>query len=62
MVKTQITDAVVLPLEVDGATQDVSTVLREAIAERGLENSEAMIAIGRGKAELRELQLPPVPR
>ena len=60
-IKTQITDAVVLPLEVDGATRDVSTVLREAIAERGLENSEAMVTIGRGKAELRELQLPPVP-
>ena len=59
--KTQITDAVVLPLESDGITRDVSSVLREAVAERGLENSEAMIAIGRGKAELRELQLPPVP-
>ncbi|KAA1259421.1 hypothetical protein LF1_19530 [Rubripirellula obstinata] len=59
--KAKITDAAVLPLEVDGIKRDVSTVLREAIAERGLENCEAMIAIGRGKAELRELQLPPVP-
>ena len=28
---------------------------------KGLENSETLVAIGRGKAELRELQLPPVP-
>ena len=57
----RITDAAVLPLEVDGVKRDVSTVLSEAIAERKLENSDTMVAIGRGKAELRELQLPPVP-
>jgi hypothetical protein len=35
--------------------------LRKAIAERGLQSTDTLVAIGRGKAELRELQLPPVP-
>ena len=59
--KVRITDAAVLPLEINGEKSDVYTVLREAVSSRGLEQSEALITIGRGKAELRELQLPPVP-
>ena len=52
-----VTDAALIPIK-DG---DVTTTLREAIKQRRLENTEALVAIGRGKAELRELQLPPVP-
>lgn len=59
--KICITDVAVLPLQVDGVGRDAAAVLKEAITERGLAGSEAMITIGRGRAELRELQLPPVP-
>lgn len=54
----KVTDAAVIPVE-DG--KNVIETLREAIEQRGLEHTETLIAIGRGKAELRELQLPPVP-
>ncbi|TWT83934.1 Competence protein A [Planctomycetes bacterium CA13] len=52
-----VTDAAVLAIESD----DVFATLRSYVAERGLEKTESLVAIGRGKAELRELQLPPVP-
>ncbi len=53
----KVTDAAVVPL---GDTS-VGETLRMVIQSRGLENTDALVAIGRGKAELRELQLPPVP-
>ncbi len=52
----RVTDAIVIPIE--GSVQET---LRVAVSKRGLENTETLVAIGRGKAELRELQLPPVP-
>ncbi len=53
----KVTDAAVIPIE----GSDVLETLRTAISRRGLESTETLVAIGRGKAELRELQLPPVP-
>lgn len=53
----KITDAAVIPVE----NGNVINTLRAAIEQRGLEHTETLIAIGRGKAELRELKLPPVP-
>ncbi len=55
--KVSVTDATVIPLD----KLSVNRVLRDAIAQRGLQKVATMVAIGRGKAELRELQLPPVP-
>lgn len=52
-----VTDAAVVPMMPSG----IFETLRKTIAERGLEKTETLVAIGRGKAELRELQLPPVP-
>ena len=53
----KVTDAAVIPVSDAG----VLDALKSAIARRGLEDTETLVAIGRGKAELRELQLPPVP-
>ena len=53
----KITDAAVIPIE-DGK---VLETLRAAVSSRGLERTETLVAIGRGKAELRELKLPTVP-
>ncbi len=52
-----VTDAAVIPL----VDNNVIETLRSAIKQRGLEKTETLVAIGRGKAELRELRLPPVP-
>ena len=40
---------------------DVTSALRELQADFGIENVPTLVTIGRGKAELRDLQLPPVP-
>ncbi len=53
----KVTDAEVIPL--DG--RDVGVVLADVLQRRGLEKTETFVAIGRDKAELRDLQLPPVP-
>lgn len=53
----QVTDAALIPIE-DG---DIAATLRKAIEQRGLSKTDTLVAIGRGKAELRDLQLPPVP-
>ena len=53
----KVTDASVIPVE----NTNVLETLKAAIKQRGLENTHTLVAIGRGKAELRELQLPPVP-
>ncbi len=52
----KVTDARVIPIE-----DDVLQTLKAALEGQGMENTETLIAIGRGQAELRELQLPPVP-
>lgn len=52
-----VTDAAVIPIE-EGR---VVETLREAVSARGLEKTDTFVAIGRGKAELRELKLPSVP-
>ena len=53
----RVTDAAVIPVK----NENIRETLREAIQQRGLEKVETLVAIGRGKAELRELHLPPVP-
>ena len=53
----KVTDARVIPIEGKG----VLDTLKEALADQGFENTETLVAIGRGQAELRELHLPPVP-
>ncbi len=53
----KVTDAAVIPIE----NGKINETLKQAIGQRGLENTDTLVAIGRGKAELRELQLPPVP-
>jgi len=52
----KVTDARVIPIE-----DNVLQALQGALHGQGMENTETLIAIGRGQAELRELQLPPVP-
>ncbi len=52
----KVTDARVIPIE-----DNVLDTLKAALAGKGMENTETLVAIGRGQAELRELQLPPVP-
>ena len=52
----KVTDARVIPIE-----DNVLETLKAALDGRGMENTETLVAIGRGQAELRELQLPPVP-
>jgi hypothetical protein len=56
--RVQVTDARVIPI---GQGDSVSQKLRAYITSQGLQKTETLVAIGRGKAELRELQLPPVP-
>lgn len=54
----KVTDADVLPLA-DGVS--VSETLKRYAVQHELQKTETLVAIGRGQAELRELQLPPVP-
>ncbi|MCA9135398.1 MAG: hypothetical protein KDB00_01530 [Planctomycetales bacterium] len=56
--RVQVTDAKVIPIADNGS---VSEKLRAYITSENLQKTETLVAIGRGKAELRELQLPPVP-
>ena len=53
----KVTDAFVIPVTEAG----IESTLKSAITSRGLQEAPALVAIGRGQAELRELQLPPVP-
>tara|TARA_R110002049_G_scaffold72490_2_gene187172 strand:+ start:198092 stop:199819 length:1728 start_codon:yes stop_codon:yes gene_type:complete len=53
----KVTDVAIIPI----AEAGIQETLRTAVTERGLEKTETLVAIGRGKAELRELTLPPVP-
>jgi len=55
--KVSITRADVLPLD----DSDVYSRLRNYVSEHDLDKADTFVVIGRGKAELRELQLPPVP-
>ena len=56
--RIQVTDAKVIPV---AENDSVSEKLRAYINSENLQKTEALVAIGRGKAELRELQLPRVP-
>ncbi|MDG2223255.1 MAG: hypothetical protein P8L85_17870 [Rubripirellula sp.] len=53
----KVTDVAVIPITDAG----IQSTLRSAITSRGLQETPTLVAIGRGQAELRELQLPPVP-
>lgn len=53
----KVTHAAVVPIE----NQNVIETLHSLIKEHDLSGTETLVAIGRGQAELRELQLPPVP-
>ncbi|MFK8111452.1 MAG: type IV pilus biogenesis protein PilM [Rubripirellula sp.] len=53
----KVTHAAVVPIE----NQNVIEVLHGLVQEHDLGNTETLVAIGRGQAELRELQLPAVP-
>lgn len=57
-----LTDAVAIPLPSDDLAA-VTPALKEWVASLGSAKSKAklLVAIGRGKAELRQLNLPPVP-
>lgn len=58
--KVTVTDVASIPI--DSAEPSVlGEKLQQLLSEHGLEKSVAAIALGRGKAELRELKLPPVP-
>lgn len=52
-----VTDAAVIPL----GDKTVEQVLKAEVEARGWSKAETLAVIGRGKAELRELKLPPVP-
>lgn len=55
-----IVDLAVVPL--DGSDEeDVAAVLEKTLQDRNLGKLPTLVTIGRGKAELRQLQLPPVP-
>lgn len=58
--KVTVTDVVSAPID-SAETSVLAGKLHQLLAERGLEKSVAAIALGRGKAELRELKLPPGP-
>lgn len=53
----KVTEARVIPFE----GRSVQEILAAQIQNAGHEDAETLVSIGRGKAELRELQLPPVP-
>jgi hypothetical protein len=53
----KVTDAEVIAI----GGGNLVDILRNAISRHGLEKVEGLVAIGRSKAELRDLQLPPVP-
>ncbi len=53
----KVTEATVIPIE----GRSVQEILAAQIQNAGHEDAETLVSIGRGKAELRELQLPPVP-
>lgn len=55
--RVRVTDAAVVPLENTSPIE----VVRSVVKEHGLNDVRALVAIGRGNAELRELKLPPVP-
>ncbi|OYP31107.1 hypothetical protein [Rhodopirellula sp. MGV] len=56
--KVSVSDVQLIPI---AEGESVSEKLRRYITDAGLQRTETLVAIGRGKAELRELSLPPVP-
>ena len=55
-----ITDAGSVPIEGEG-NQGIAQTLQRVLQERGLTKLPTLVAIGRGRAELRQLKLPPIP-
>lgn len=55
-----ITDAWAIPIE-GNDPEAVTRTLRDELAARGHGKQATLLAIGRGKAELRQLKLPPIP-
>jgi len=55
-----VSDVAVIPLAADD-DQAFAETLRKTLDERGLAKLPMLVTMGRGKAELRQLQLPPVP-
>ncbi|MEM8910247.1 MAG: hypothetical protein AAGC97_00660 [Planctomycetota bacterium] len=55
--RTRLLDAAIIPLH-DG---DIKATLQQAVSERGLERTECLVVVGRDRAELRQMQFPPVP-
>jgi len=62
MAGISITEALTVNLTNDSA-DEVTAAIRQLLEQRGLAKSKTktMVAIGRGKAELRQVNLPPVP-
>ncbi len=58
--RVSISDVIIQPID-DPSPEKIGEVLGKLTEQRGLQRSAAAIALGRGKAELRELKLPPVP-
>lgn len=58
--RVSISDVIIQPIE-DASPEKIGEVLGQLTEQRGLQRNAAAIALGRGKAELRELKLPPVP-
>ncbi|TWU07688.1 type IV pilus biogenesis protein PilM [Stieleria varia] len=56
--QVKVTDAAVIPI---AENENVSQTLKRFVVEHDLQKTETLIAIGRGQAELRQLDLPPVP-
>ncbi|MDM4018355.1 type IV pilus biogenesis protein PilM [Roseiconus lacunae] len=56
--RVAVTDIQLIPIN-EG--ESASEKLRRYVNDAGLQKTETLVAIGRGKAELRELQLPAVP-
>ncbi|MEM1226979.1 MAG: hypothetical protein AAGJ40_14875 [Planctomycetota bacterium] len=55
--QTRITHAAIVPIGDDGPVP----ALQRLVAEHGLSKCEAVVAVGRDQAELRQMQFPPVP-
>lgn len=58
--RVTISDVISVPIE-SSEPQALGETLKRVLAEAGLEKLAAGVALGRGKTEMRELKLPPVP-
>lgn len=58
--RVSISDVITVPIE-SSEPQALGETLKRVLGQAGLEKLAAGVALGRGKTELRELKLPPVP-